>query len=59
MFHCAKSGYTHMRHDAIRDILANIMDEGCYDVEIKPHLKPDLNTSIIFRPQISNGGGKS
>ena len=25
--HCAKSGYTHMRHDAIRDTFAKIMDD--------------------------------
>ena len=28
-----------MRHDAIRDTFAELMNEVCYDVEIGPHLQ--------------------
>ena len=34
--HCAKGGYTHIRHNEIRDIFANLMNELCHDVEIEP-----------------------
>ena len=38
--HCAKGGYTHIRHNEIRDTFANIMKKVCYDVELEPKLQP-------------------
>ena len=29
-----------MRHDALRDTFAAIMEEVCFDVEIEPKLQP-------------------
>ena len=29
---CAKCGYTHMRHNKIRDTFANVMKDICFDV---------------------------
>ena len=37
--HCPKGGYTHLRHDEIRDTFAALLDEGCHDVEIEPKLQ--------------------
>ena len=37
--HCAKGGYTHLRHVEIRDTFASLMSEVCYDVEIEPKLQ--------------------
>ena len=37
--HCAKGGFTHQRHNEIRDTFARFMDEVCHDVEIEPHLQ--------------------
>ena len=38
--HCAKGGYTHLRHNEIRDTFAKLMDEVCHDVELEPKLQP-------------------
>ena len=38
--HCPKGGYTHIRHNDIRDSLANLMNEVCNDVELEPILQP-------------------
>ena len=37
--HCAKEGYTHLRHNEIRDVFANLMDDVCHDVQIEPKLQ--------------------
>ena len=37
--HCAKGGYTHLRHNEIRDVSANLMDDVCHDVQIEPKLQ--------------------
>ena len=36
--HCANGGFTHKRHDEIRDTFAN-MSKFCYDVEIETKLR--------------------
>ena len=37
---CKKGGYVIMRHNALRDSLANIMKDVCTDVKIEPQLLP-------------------
>ena len=40
--HCAKGGYTHLRHNEIRDLFANLVDDVCHDVQVEPKLQsPD------------------
>ena len=34
-----KGGFTHQRHDEIKNTFASFMDEVCHDVEIEPHLQ--------------------
>ena len=46
---CSKGGYTHMRHDAIRDTFAELMNEVCHDVEIEPHLQSLQGESFDHR----------
>ena len=45
--HCAKGGYTHIRHNEIRDTFANLMNEVCHDVEIEPKLQPLQGESFV------------
>ena len=45
--HCAKVGYTHIRHNEIRDTFANLMNEVCHDVEIEPKLQPLQGESFV------------
>ena len=35
-----KNGYTHMRHNGIRDTFANLMRNVCSDIELEPKLQP-------------------
>ena len=37
--HCPKGGYTHIRHNDIRDSFANLLNEVCNDVEVEPCLQ--------------------
>ena len=37
--HCPKGGYTHIRHNDIRDSFANLLNEVCDDVEVEPCLQ--------------------
>ena len=34
--HCTKGGYTHIRHNDIRDSFANLLNEVCDDVLVEP-----------------------
>ena len=38
--HCPRGGYTHIRHNEVRDTFAKFMDEVCFDVDIEPTLQP-------------------
>ena len=46
--HCAKSGYTHMSHNEIKDTFANLMSEVCFDVEIEPKLLSLQGESFVI-----------
>ena len=37
---CSKGGFIHRRHDQLRDLLAELMDEVAHDVRIEPDLQP-------------------
>ena len=37
--HCPKGGYTHLRHNEIRDTFATLLDEKCHNVEIEAKLQ--------------------
>ena len=37
---CARGGYVIIRHNAIRDFLAEKLSEVCSDVQIEPQLQP-------------------
>ena len=45
--HCAKGGYTHMRHNEIRDTCATLMSEVCFGVEIEPKLQSLQGASFV------------
>ena len=35
---CHLGGYTNMRHNRLRDLIAKLLKEVCYDVKTEPHL---------------------
>jgi hypothetical protein len=37
---CLKGGFVHQRHDELRDIFANLLDDVAYDVRVEPPLTP-------------------
>ena len=37
--HSVKGWYTHLRHNEIIDVFANLMDDVCHDVQIEPKLQ--------------------
>ena len=37
--HCAKGGLTHLQHNEIIDVFANLMDDVCHDVQIEQKLQ--------------------
>ena len=37
--HCYKGGYTHLQHNEIRDVFANLMDDVCHNVQLDPKLQ--------------------
>ena len=45
--HYAKGGYTHIRHNEIRETFAKLMNEVCHDVEIEPKLEPLQGESFV------------
>ena len=45
--HCAKGGYTHMRHNEIRDTFATLISKVCFDVEIEPKLQSLQGESFV------------
>ena len=45
--HCAKGGYTPIRHNEIRDTFANLKNEVCHDVEIERKFQPLQGESFV------------
>ena len=37
---CKKKGFVSIRHNYLKDLTANMLSEGCKDIEIKPKLTP-------------------
>ena len=44
---CAKGGYIHMRHNALRDLNAELQQEVCKDIIIEPSLLPINNEEVL------------
>ena len=44
---CRRGGYVVMRHNQIRDTIADVMKEVCHDVRVEPHLIPIESESLI------------
>ena len=43
---CKLGGYTHLRHNHLRDTLSNLLDVVCKDVVKEPHLLPIKNEDL-------------
>ena len=57
---CKKGGYVTMRHNALRDAEANLMEKVCKDVQCEPKLLPEMKNRVLEedrkRPYISARG---
>ena len=45
---CARCGYTHMRHNEIRDTFATLMSEVCFDIDIEPKIQSLQGKSFVI-----------
>ena len=36
---CPRGGYPTLRHNEIRDLMADLLQEVCHDVTVEPHLQ--------------------
>eukprot|EP00794_Sanderia_malayensis_P001738 gene1738-1935_t len=52
---CKKGGYVTMRHNALRDCLANTLKEVCADVRVEPQLLPVNPNDYQSRTNTSEG----
>ena len=46
---CPTGGFTIVRHNEVRDLLANLLTEVCHDVSVEPHLQPLSGESLSLR----------
>ena len=61
---CLKGGFIHQRHDRIRDMVAEMIDDVAFDVHIEPHLQqvtgeelpPSANTENEARLDVAARG---
>jgi len=61
---CPKGGFIHQRHDRIRDIVAEMVDDIAFDVHVEPHLQqvtgedlpPTANTENEARLDVAARG---
>ena len=51
---CPTGGTTIIRHNEVRDIMANLLTEVCHDVRIKPHLQPIADNTLSTLGAASN-----
>ena len=54
---CKKGGYVILRHNSLRDLIAEILDEVCSDVEVEPPLLP-LTGEKLPKGSITSPGAR-
>ena len=54
---CKKDGYVTLRHNSLRDLIAEILDEVCSDVEVEPPLLP-LTGKKLPKDSITSPGAR-
>ena len=55
---CKKGGYVILRHNSLRDLIAEILDEVCSDVEVEPPLLP-LTGEKLPKGSITSPGARN
>ena len=51
---CKKGGYVHIRHNEIRDLTAEMLDEVCRDVQVEPLLTPLSGETFKYKTAITD-----
>ncbi len=51
---CKKGGYSIYRHDRVRDINANFLQQACQDVKLEPELLPIETNQFRFSGNVSD-----
>ena len=51
---CKKGGFVHRRHDAIRDMTGDLLNEVCHDVCIEPPLLELTGETLSLRTANAN-----
>ena len=49
---CPRGGYPTLRHNEIRDLMADLLQEVCHDVTVEPHLQQMTGEVISGRAQV-------
>ena len=55
---CPKGGFPTIRHNEIRDTIANLMTEVCNDVCIEPHLQPSTGETFSGASATTEDGAR-
>ena len=56
---CAKGGFPTIRHDEVRDVLADLLTEVCPDIAIEPFLTPIMNEVFVATPTNTNSDARA
>ena len=52
---CKKGGFVHMRHNVVRDTLADLLKETCKDVCVEPQLLPVTGEELPVGTNVADG----
>ena len=55
---CPRGGFPILRHNKIRDVIANLLSVVCHDVRTKPDLQPLSSESLASHSSVSSKGAR-
>ena len=57
-FSCSCGGFPSLRHNAVRDIIANLFTEVCHNVSVEPELQPLSGEQLQYRTANTEDGAR-
>ena len=51
-FSCPNGAFSVLRHNDVRDLIAKLMSEVCYNVQVEPHLQPLSGKSLHYKSAV-------